>query len=120
MSGPDHRQHPRIQPGAPVKASFSLQGRRFHDVEVVSLSAGGLGAWVEDRYFSLFEPGALLKNLFFESGDAPLPPPEAKVAFSTLKGQSARPGWIMFGAEYVQPSQAFIEAMERYVGAVRN
>jgi len=73
---------------------------------------GGFGAWTEDRFAFLFDPGNALRELAFDDPLLPAPPPDASVAFSTLRGQSARDGYIMFGAEYKASDPAFLTLMQ--------
>ena len=103
----DLRRHRRITPTHPLRVCFELKGAFVSEAEIVSMGAGGFGAWVADRFAGLFEPGARLIALTFDDLDLPEPPPLAKVVFSTLKGQSARPGLLMIGVEYPEPSEAF-------------
>ena len=110
MAGVDQRRGRRFAPPRPVRARFLAQGQTV-DAEVVSLGAGGFGAWAEDRFAFLFDPGNALRELAFDDPLLPAPPPDASVAFSTLKGQSAREGYIMFGAEYQASDPAFLQAM---------
>lgn len=110
MAGPEQRRNRRFAPPRPLRARFLVQGQEV-DAEVVSLGPGGFGAWTEDRFAFLFDPGTHLREVAFDDPLLPVPPPEAAVAFSTLKGQSAREGYIMFGAEYKASDPAFLQAM---------
>ena len=110
MATQEQRRSHRFAPPRPLRARFLIQGQAV-DAEVVSVGPGGFGAWTEDRFAFLFDPGALLRELMFDDPMLPAPPHEASVAFSTLKGQSAREGFIMFGAEYKASDPAFLQAM---------
>ncbi len=113
----DLRRHRRIAPPRPLHARFELKGALVSAVEVVSVGAGGFGAWVEDRYAALFEPGGKLKGLVFDDPLLPEPPDFARVVFSTLKGQSARAGFIMIGVEFIEMPELFYRHMEQLVQA---
>jgi hypothetical protein len=108
----DLRRHRRIAPPRPLHARFELKGALVSAVEIVSLGAGGFGAWVEDRYAALFEPGGRLKSLVFDDPLLPEPPDFGRVVFSTLKGQSARAGFIMIGVEFLEMPELFFRHME--------
>ncbi len=110
MAVQEHRRSRRFAPPRALRARFLVQGQAV-DAEVVSLGPGGFGAWTEDRFAFLFDPGAALKELAFDDPLLPAPPIEASIAFSTLKGQSAREGYILFGAEYQASDPAFLQAM---------
>ncbi len=110
MAGVDQRRTRRFAPPRPLRARFLVQGQVV-DAEIASLGAGGIGAWTEDRFAFLFDPGTHLKDLAFDDPLLPTPPSEAVVAFSTLRGQSARDGYIMFGAEYRGADPGFLQAM---------
>ncbi|HJU84469.1 MAG TPA: hypothetical protein VJ600_09680 [Holophagaceae bacterium] len=111
----DLRRHRRIVPPRPLHARFELKGVLVSAVEIVSVGAGGFGAWVEDRYAALFEPGGRLKALIFEDAHFPEPPDAGRVVFSTLKGQSARAGYIMVGVEFLEVPEAFGRHMEALI-----
>ncbi len=110
MAVVDKRRNRRFAPPRPLRARFLVQGQQV-DGEVVSLGPGGFGAWAEDRFAFLFDPGATVKELTFDDPQLPAPPPDASLAFSTLKGQSAREGYILFGAEYKASDPVFLQAM---------
>ena len=110
MSGQDQRRNRRFAPPRTLRARFLVQGQEV-DAEVASLGPGGFGAWTEDRFAFLFDPGTALRDIAFDDPTLPAPPAEASIAFSTLKGQSARDGFIMFGAEYKASDPAFLQAM---------
>lgn len=110
MAIQEHRRSRRIAPPRALRARFLVQGQQV-DAEVVSLGPGGFGAWTEDRFAFLFDPGTGLRDITFDDPTLPAPPAEASIAFSTLKGQSARDGFIMFGAEYQASDPAFLQAM---------
>ena len=114
MAVVDQRRTRRFAPPRPLRARFLVQGQVV-DAEVASLGPGGFGAWTEDRFAFLFDPGAHLKDLAFDDPLLPTPPPEAVVAFSTLRGQSAREGYIMFGAEFHGADPSFLQAMAEQV-----
>ena len=119
MNAPkDLRRHRRIAPPRPLHARFELKGVLVSEVEIVSIGAGGFGAWVLDRYAALFEPGGRLKSLRFEEGLFPDPPDHGRIVFSTLKGQSARPGWLMVGVEFLEVPEAFFRHMETLAEAM--
>lgn len=110
MAGLDKRRDRRFAPSRALRARFLVQGQQV-EAEVSSLGPGGFGAWAEDRFAFLFDPGSALRDLAFDDPLLPAPPLEASVAFSTLKGQSAREGFILFGAEYQASDPAFLQAM---------
>jgi hypothetical protein len=110
MTVQDQRRSRRFAPPRPLRARFLVQGQEV-DAEVVSLGPGGFGAWTEDRFAFLFDPGTHLHELAFDDPQLPTPPAEAVVAFSTLRGQSAREGHIMFGAEFRSSDPGFLQAM---------
>ena len=110
MSGPEQRRTPRITPPRALRARFMVQGQEV-DANVTSLGPGGFGAWTEDRFAFLFDPGTPLVDLSFDDPTLPAPPSKAAVAFSTLPGQSTREGFIMFGAEFRDADAAFLLAM---------
>ena len=110
MAGLDKRRDRRFAPPRPLRARFLVQGQEV-DAEVASLGVGGFGAWTEDRFAFLFDPGASLAALAFDDPTLPPPPLEAAVAYSTLRGQSARDGYILFGAQYHEAGPAFLQAM---------
>lgn len=114
MAGPDQRRNRRFAPPRPLRARFLVQGQEV-DAEVASLGPGGFGAWTEDRFAFLFDPGTSLREVAFDDPLLPPPPPEAAVAFSTLRGQSARDGYIMFGAEYRGQDPVFLQAMAEFM-----
>ncbi|HJV23738.1 MAG TPA: hypothetical protein VJ570_13630 [Holophagaceae bacterium] len=113
----DLRRHRRIVPPRPLHARFELKGVLVSSVEIVSVGAGGFGAWVGDRYAAVFEPGGRLAALVFEDAHFPEPPDAGRVVFSTLKGQSARPGYIMIGVEFLEVPEAFCRHMEELLQA---
>lgn len=110
MAGLDKRHSPRFAPPRPLRARFLVQGQEV-DADIASLGPGGVGAWAEDRFAFLFDPGTVLRDLTFDDPLLPAPPAEATIAFSTLKGQSLREGFILFGAEYQATDPAFLQAM---------
>ena len=110
----NQRRSPRFAPNRPLRARFLVQGQEV-EVEVNSLSSGGVGAWVEDRFAFLFDPGAQLNQLSFDDPLLPPPPSEATIAFSTLAGQSARDGFILFGAEFHSTDAEFLHAMAEWM-----
>jgi len=110
MAIQEHRRSRRFAPPRSLRARFLIQGQAV-DAEVVSLGPGGFGAWTEDRFAFLFDPGTALRELAFDDPQLPAPPLEASVAFSTLKDHSTRDGFIMFGAEYQASDPAFLQAM---------
>ena len=90
--------------------SFVLQGHSFSGAEVVDLSLGGVGVWMDERFAALFEPNARLREVAFPAcGLAPVP--DIRLVFSTLPGQSARPGFMMFGGEFISPDPAFLASL---------
>ena len=110
----DQRRNRRFAPPRALRARFLVQGQEV-DAEVASLGPGGFGAWTEDRFAFLFDPGTSLWELAFDDPTLPPPPLEAAVAFSTLRGQSARDGYIMFGAEFCQTDPTFLQAMAEFM-----
>jgi hypothetical protein len=114
MAGVDQRRGRRFAPPRPVRARFLAQGQTV-DAEVVSLGAGGFGAWAEDRFAFLFGPGNALRELAFDDPLLPAPPPEAVIVYATLRGESVREGHILFGAEYQASDPAFLQAMAAWM-----
>jgi hypothetical protein len=110
MAVQDQRRSQRFAPPRPLRARFLIQGQEV-DAEIASLGPGGVGAWAEDRFAFLFDPGTQIRDLSFDDPLLPAPPVEATIAFSTLKGQSLREGFILFGAEYKASDPAFLQAM---------
>ncbi|MBS1784233.1 MAG: hypothetical protein JST24_02255 [Acidobacteria bacterium] len=110
MPPSEQRRSHRFAPPRALRARFLVQGQAV-DAEVASLGPGGFGAWAEDRFAFLFDPGSPLQELAFDDPLLPSPPLDASIAFSTLKGQSARDGFILFGAEYHASDPAFLQAM---------
>lgn len=106
----DSRRFDRLNLPGPLKARFMAQGMWVEGVEIITIGAGGFGAWVEERYAQhfLFEPGHPLDYFRWEDGSLPAPPARAHIVFSSLRGQSARPGYLMIGAEFLEPSEAFV------------
>lgn len=106
----DPRRFDRLKLPDPLRARFMAEGMWVEGVEIITIGAGGFGAWVEERYAQhfLFEPGHSLEYFRWEDGSLPPPPARARIAFSSLRGQSARPGFLMIGAEFLEPSEAFV------------
>ena len=106
----DPRRYERLNLPSPIKARFMSEGMWIENVEILTIGAGGFGAWVEDRYAQhfLFEPGLILEYFRWEDETLPAPPARALIAFSSLRGQSERPGFLMIGAEFLEPSEAFV------------
>ena len=106
----DPRRFDRLKLPGSLKARFMAEGMWVEGVEIITIGAGGFGAWVEERYAQhfLFEPGHSLEYFRWEDGSLPAPPARARIAFSSLRGQSARPGYLMIGAEFLEPSEAFV------------
>ena len=98
--------------------SFSLQGRRCTGAEVVNFSASGIGAWLDERYAALFEPGARLREVVFHEEGLHPPAPDIRIVFSTLAGQSARPGFMMFGGEFISPGPEFLDSLASFLAAL--
>lgn len=118
MADLDKRRNRRFAPPRALRARFLVQGQQV-EAEVSSLGPGGFGAWTEDRFAFLFDPGHALRELAFDDPLLPAPPAEASVAFSTLKGQSVREGYILFGAEYQASDPAFLQAMAELMEKMR-
>jgi hypothetical protein len=112
------RRHPRVAPSPTLVASFSLQGQRIQEVEIVSIGLGGLGGWLDERQAGLFEPHGRLTEFSLGHPDFPAPAPDLRLVFSTLKGQSAQPGRMMFGAEFMSPSEAFLARMKAFLALI--
>ncbi len=108
----DVRRFKRLRPTRPLLARFQVHGEWVQGVEIVSLGAGGFGAWVEDHYADLLAPGNRLHRFTWDDSGLPPPPGDAAVVFSTLRHQSAREGYIMFGAEFTNPAPEFMKAIE--------
>ncbi len=106
----DPRRYERLNLPSPIKARFMVEGMWIENVEILTIGAGGFGAWVEDRYAQhfQFEPGHPLEYFRWEDAGLPPPPSRARIAFSCMRGQSARPGYLMIGAEFLEPSDAFV------------
>ena len=106
----DTRRFDRLNLPGPLRARFMAQGMWVEGVEIITIGAGGFGAWVEERYAQhfLFEPGHSLAYFRWEDESLPAPPARACIAFSSLRGQSTRPGYLMIGAEFLEPSEAFV------------
>lgn len=102
----------------PLFMSFRVRDVRVQLAEVVDIGEGGLGAWVDDRYFSLFEPNLLLKEATFNSSAFKAPVPDIRLVFSNLKGQSARPGLIMLGGAFIDPGPTFLEELHQFFQAL--
>lgn len=109
------RRQLRYTPKRPLSMSFKLQDHPVRNADVVNISVGGLGAWIPDSLFYLFEPNLRLKEVTFHCPEVYLTAPDVRLVFSTLKGQSARPGQIMFGGEFIQPDQEFIDKLTSYL-----
>lgn len=109
----DPRRFERLNLPNPIKARFMSEGLWIEGVEIISIGAGGFGAWVEDRYAQhfQFEPGHPLEYFRWEEPGLPTPPARARLAFSSLRGQSARPGYLMIGAEFLEPSDHFVSQL---------
>lgn len=110
MPGQDQRRSPRLVPPRPLRARLRVGGQEV-EVEVASVSPGGFGAWAEDRFAFLFEPGQELEALAFDDPQLPPPPERATLAYTTLPGDSIREGHILFGAEFRDGDTAFLQSM---------
>lgn len=110
MPGTDQRRSPRLVPPRLLRARLLVRGQEV-EVEVASVSPGGFGAWVEDRFAFLFEPGEALEALAFDDPQLPPPPERASLAYATLPGESLREGHILFGAEFQDGDTAFLQSM---------
>jgi hypothetical protein len=108
----DVRRYKRLRPQKPLLARFQVHGEWVQGVEIVSLGAGGFGAWVEEHYADLFAPGNRFHRFTWDDPGLPVPPEDGAIVFSTLRYQSAREGYIMFGAELTNPPPAFMHAIE--------
>ncbi|MFN8011398.1 MAG: hypothetical protein U0P81_08330 [Holophagaceae bacterium] len=108
----DVRRYRRLRPTRPLLARFQVHGEWVQGVEIVSLGAGGFGAWVEEHYADLLAPGNRFHRFAWDDPGLPAPPEEGSVVFSTLRQQSARDGFIMFGAEFANPPTTFMKAIE--------
>jgi hypothetical protein len=96
-------------------AAFSLQGRRIQGIRIVSIGLGGLGGWLDDGHAPSFEPHGRVIGFALEHPGFPVPTPDLRLVFSTLKGQSAQPGQMMFGAQFIDPSEAFLAALKQFM-----
>lgn len=114
MPGQDKRRSQRFAPPRPLRARFLVQGQQV-DAEIASLGAGGVGAWAEDRFAFLFDPGSQIQELSFDDPLLPTPPAEATIAYATLKGESAREGWVLFGAEFHPTDTEYLQAMAAWM-----
>ena len=115
MFTPDARRYPRFLPTSPIPADFLLQNQRVRGAELVNLSLGGIGGWLDERYAHFFELNLRLREVSIHHPGFPEPVPDLKVVFSTLRGQSARPGYMMFGAEFLKPPEAFLDALSVFL-----
>ncbi len=106
----DPRRFERLNLPSPFKARFMSEGMWIDNVEIITIGAGGFGAWVEERHAQhfQFEPGHPLEYFRWDDPSLPAPPTRARIAFSSMRGQSARPGYLMIGAEFLEPSEAFV------------
>lgn len=108
----DVRRFQRLRPSKPLLSRFQVHGEWIQGVEIVSLGAGGFGAWVEEHYADLLAPGNRLHRFTWDDPGLPAPPEDGAVVFSTLRHQSAREGYVMIGAEFTKPAEAFMHAIE--------
>jgi len=108
----DVRRFKRLRPQKPLMARFQVHGEWVQGVEIVSLGAGGFGAWVEDHYADLLAPGNRFHRFTWDDPGLPVPPEDGAVVFSTLRHQSAREGFVMAGAEFSSPTSEFMHAIE--------
>jgi hypothetical protein len=108
----DVRRFRRMRPTRPLLSRFQVHGEWVQGVEIVSLGAGGFGAWVEEHYADLLAPGNRLHRFAWDDPGLPVPPEDGAVVFCALRNQSARDGYVMFGAEFTQPSAEFMRAIE--------
>jgi hypothetical protein len=115
MSYPVDRRFARAAPPQPLRVRFEVQRQRVEGAEVIDLSLAGLGVWIPEGCIHLLEPNCILKELHFDRLQLPLMPHLGRLVFFTLKGQSARPGYLLAGIEYLHASQAFQEAMGQYL-----
>ena len=115
MSVLNNRNHPRQVLTRFVPMSFLLQGQRLSGAELVDFSLGGVGVWLDERYAPLFEPNARLREVHFHDTGIFSPAPDIRIVFSTLPGQSARPGNMMFGGQFISPGPEFLESLERFL-----
>jgi hypothetical protein len=111
----NQRQHARIVPISGLQASFEIQGLRVSNVVVASIGLGGMGGWLDESHFTYFEPLARLKNLQVTHPEFPVPVPDLRLVFSTLKGQSAQPGRMMFGAQFLNPPETFLNQLKSFL-----
>ena len=85
---------------------------------MVNVSASGVGAWLDERFAALFEPGARLREVVFHEEGIHAPAPEIRIIFSTLAGQSARKGYMMFGGEFISPAPEFLDSLDSCLAAL--
>ena len=118
MPHPVDRRFARAAPPAPLRVRFESQRQRVVDVDVIDLSLAGVGVWIPETAFHLLEINGVLKEIYFDRLQLPHMPHLGRLVFFSLKGQSARPGYLLAGIEYLYASQAFKEAMEVYLAAL--
>lgn len=115
MSYPVDRRFARAAPPYPLRIRFESQRQRVVDVDVIDLSLAGLGVWIPESAFHLLELNGVLKELYFDRLQLPHMPHLGRLVFFNLMGQSARPGYLMAGIEYLHASPAFQEAMGAFL-----
>ena len=115
MSILNARFHPRRVLTRFLPMSFILQGQWLSGAELVDFSLGGVGVWMDERHAVLFEPNGRLRDVQFHDSAIYSPAPDIRIVFSTLPGQSARPGMMMFGGEFISPSPEFLASLELFL-----
>ena len=115
MSYPVDRRFARAAPPFPLNVRFEIQRQRIEGAEVIDLSMAGLGVWVPENFLPLLELNALLKEVTIDRLHLPHMPHLGRLVFFNLMGQSARPGYLMAGIEYLHASQVYQEAMAKFL-----
>lgn len=115
MAYPVDRRFARAAPPHPLKVRFEIQRQRVSGAEVIDLSLAGVGLWVPESCFHLLESNVVVKELYFDRLQLPHMPHLGRLVFFNLMGQSARPGYLMAGIEYLYSSQDYQEAMTQFL-----
>lgn len=111
----NRRHHPRVMFPAPLKATFRVDGGTSIEAHLDSIGLGGLGGWVEDRHQPDFGPEARLHGLRLDHASFPWPVPDLRVVFNTQPGQGSRPGMMMFGAQFLEPTLEFLSSLQAFL-----
>ncbi|WLT33449.1 hypothetical protein [Geothrix sp. PMB-07] len=111
----NRRHHPRIMLSMALKATFQLESGASVEAHIDSIGLGGLGGWLDDRHQPDFGPETRIRNLHLDHAAFPSPVPDLRVVFNTQKGQGSRPGLMMFGAQFLEPSPRFQSALKDFL-----